>query len=89
MLASRQTPLLVGTMFCVLSFKDLTHRFLLTCGLYILSLFQRYQYAEACQVDLKLQSVEQDFISKNSVGEEVLSRMKSASDWRRGLLLSA
>ncbi|KAE9459388.1 hypothetical protein C3L33_08706, partial [Rhododendron williamsianum] len=49
-------------------------------------LHPRYRYVEAYQVDRKLQSVEQDFIANNSVGEEVLFRMKSASHWRAGLV---
>ena len=43
---------------------------------------------EAYQVDRKLQSIEQDFISKNSVSEEVTLRMRSVSHWRAGLVVS-
>ncbi|XP_012070039.1 E3 ubiquitin-protein ligase HOS1 isoform X2 [Jatropha curcas] len=57
-----------------------------TGSLLVVFYLQRYRYAEACQVDLRLQSVEQDFISKNTVSEEVLSRMRSASNWRTGLV---
>ncbi|KAL7210882.1 hypothetical protein ACSBR2_013873 [Camellia fascicularis] len=46
----------------------------------------RYRFVEAYQVDRKLQCVEQDFISKNSVSEVVISRMRSASHWRAGLV---
>ncbi|XP_058009511.1 E3 ubiquitin-protein ligase HOS1 isoform X2 [Hevea brasiliensis] len=57
-----------------------------TGSLLVVFYLQRYRYAEACQVDLKLQGVEQDFVSNNSVSEEVLSKMRSASDWRTGLV---
>lgn len=50
--------------------------------------FQRYRYSEAYQVDQILQNLEQEFISKNSVSEDVLSRMKSVSRWRAGLIVS-
>lgn len=50
--------------------------------------FQRYRYSEAYQVDQILQNMEQEFISKNSVREEVLYRMKSVSSWRTGLIVS-
>lgn len=50
--------------------------------------FQRYRYTEAYLLDLKLKTMEQDFISKNSVAEEVLSRMRSAIDWRGRLIVS-
>lgn len=51
-------------------------------SLLVVFYIQRYRYAEAYQVNLKLQSVEQDFISKNRVSEEVLSRMQSQIHWR-------
>ncbi|KAI8523011.1 hypothetical protein RHMOL_Rhmol13G0041300 [Rhododendron molle] len=54
-------------------------------SLLVVFYLQRYRYVEAYQVDRKLQSVEQDFIANNSVGEEALFRMKSASHWRVGL----
>ncbi|PON97717.1 ELYS-like domain containing protein [Trema orientale] len=47
---------------------------------------QRYRYSEAYQVDLRLKSLEQEFIAKNSVIEEVLIRMRSVSGWRAGLI---
>lgn len=50
--------------------------------------FQRYRYTEAYQVDLKLQTVEQEFISKSSDSEEVLLRIRSASQWRARLIVS-
>ncbi|CAL5441965.1 unnamed protein product [Camellia sinensis] len=55
-------------------------------SLLVVFYLQRYRYVEAYQVDRKLQSVEQDFISKNSVSEEFLFRMRSASHWRAGLV---
>lgn len=59
-----------------------------TGSLLVVFYLQRYRYTEAYQVDLKLRTVEQDFISKSSVGEEVLSRMRSASHWRSRLIES-
>lgn len=53
-----------------------------------LLLFQRYRYAEAYQVNLKLQSLEQDFLSKKLVGEEKSSNMQSQSHWRTELVVS-
>lgn len=58
---------------------------LLTC---ISFSFQRYRYAEAYQVNLILQSVEQDYILKNPVSEEVLSRMQSQIHWRTKFVVS-
>ncbi|GMP95741.1 hypothetical protein CsSME_00044665 [Camellia sinensis var. sinensis] len=56
-------------------------------SLLVVFYLQRYRFVEAYQVDRKLQSVEQDFISKNSVSEIVISRMRSASHWRAGLVV--
>lgn len=39
-------------------------------------------------MNLVLQKAEQGYISENSVGEDVLSRMKSTSHWRAGLVVS-
>ncbi|KAA8522197.1 hypothetical protein F0562_012870 [Nyssa sinensis] len=55
-------------------------------SLLVVFYLQRYRYIEAYQVDCKLKTVEQDFISKNPVSEEVLFRMRSASQWRAGLV---
>lgn len=55
-------------------------------SLLVVFYLQRYRYVEAYQVDRKLKDVEQGFIANNSVGEEALSRMKSASQWRAGLV---
>ena len=49
---------------------------------------KRYRYCEAYQVDLRLKSLEEEFIAKNSVSEEVLCRMRSVSGWRAGLIVS-
>ncbi|XP_062027506.1 E3 ubiquitin-protein ligase HOS1 [Rosa rugosa] len=55
-------------------------------SLLVVFYIQRYRYSEAYQVDQILKNLEQEFISKNSVCEEVLSRMKSVSGWRTGLI---
>ena len=55
---------------------------------HVLFLIQRYRYVEAYQVNLKLWSLEQDFISTDSVDEEVLSRMESQRQWRKELVVS-
>lgn len=55
-------------------------------SLLVVFYLQRYRYSEAYEVDRQLQSMEQDFISKNSVSEEMESRMKSISYWRAGLV---
>ncbi|CAL1375900.1 unnamed protein product [Linum trigynum] len=57
-----------------------------TGNLLVVYYLQRYRYTEACEVDAKLQHVEQDFISVNSIDEGVLSRMRSASHWRSALV---
>lgn len=53
-----------------------------------LILFQRYRYIDAYQVDRKLQSVEQEFISKGSISDQTFMRMRSISHWRTGLIVS-
>lgn len=57
-----------------------------TGSLLVVFYLQRYRYVEAHQVDRKLQSLEQDFISNNSVSKEVLSKFRLASQWRAGLV---
>ncbi|KAF5460151.1 hypothetical protein F2P56_020040 [Juglans regia] len=57
-----------------------------TGNLLVVYYLQRYRYTEAYLVDLKLKTLEQEFISNNSVGEEVLARMRSAMDWRGRLI---
>ncbi|KAK2981617.1 hypothetical protein RJ640_012899 [Escallonia rubra] len=55
-------------------------------SLLVVFYLQRYRYIEAYQVDRKVQSLEEDFISKNSASEAVAFRMRSASHWRAGLV---
>lgn len=57
-----------------------------TGSLLVVFYLQRYRYVEAYQVDRKVQSFEQDFISKNPVDEDVVNRMGSIRDWRAGLV---
>lgn len=54
----------------------------------LVALLQRYRYIQAYQVDLRLQKIEEAFVSENQVGEEVLSRMQSQSHWRKELVVS-
>lgn len=49
---------------------------------------QRYRYAEAYQVHLKLDKLEQKSISEDSIGEEALSRIRTISRWRVSLVVS-
>ncbi|KAJ4831606.1 hypothetical protein Tsubulata_015292 [Turnera subulata] len=60
-----------------------------TGSLLVVFYLQRHRYAEAYQVDTKLKSVEQDFISDNPISEEVSSKMRSASEWRATLVATA
>ncbi|XWS49134.1 hypothetical protein CRYUN_Cryun13aG0137500 [Craigia yunnanensis] len=72
------------------------HKCLLDCAtddpsttmgsLLVVFYLQRYRYVEAYQVNLKLWSLEQDFISTDSVNEEVLSTMESQRLWRKELV---
>ncbi|XP_047322075.1 E3 ubiquitin-protein ligase HOS1 isoform X2 [Impatiens glandulifera] len=55
-------------------------------SLLVVFYLQRYRYVEAYQVDQKLKRLEEEFISTNSLTEEVLSRMASLSQWRSGLV---
>ncbi|GJX78439.1 E3 ubiquitin protein ligase HOS1 [Tanacetum coccineum] len=57
-----------------------------TGSLLVVFYLQRCRYAEAFQVDQKLQSYEQDFISNNPVDEDVVNRMKTTQHWRAGLV---
>ncbi|KAI4327152.1 hypothetical protein L6164_019648 [Bauhinia variegata] len=57
-----------------------------TGNLLVVFYIQRYRYAEAYQVHLKLEKVQKDSISEGSVGQEVLSRVKTASHWRAKLV---
>ncbi|EOY24269.1 HOS1 [Theobroma cacao] len=72
------------------------HKCLLDCAaddpsttigsLLVVFYLQRYRYVEAYQVNLKLWSLEQDFIANDSVNEEVLSRMESQRQKRKELV---
>ncbi|GMH26652.1 hypothetical protein Nepgr_028495 [Nepenthes gracilis] len=55
-------------------------------SLLVVFYLQRYRYVDAYHVDQKLQTVEQDFISKNNLSGENLHSMRSASQWRAGLI---
>ncbi|KAI3868585.1 hypothetical protein MKX03_030754 [Papaver bracteatum] len=55
-------------------------------SLLVVYYLQRFRYIEAYQVDQKLQSLEQEIISKACIGEEVVSRIRSTSQWRAGLV---
>lgn len=60
----------------------------LTGNYWLFALLQRYRYIQAYQVDLKLQSIEESFVSENRIGEEAMSRMRSQSHWRKELVVS-
>jgi E3 ubiquitin-protein ligase HOS1 len=55
-------------------------------SLLVVFYLQRYRYAEAYQADCKLQTVEQNFISNNSLTKDVLVKMGSVSHWRSCLV---
>ncbi|KAJ0259503.1 E3 ubiquitin-protein ligase HOS1 [Hirschfeldia incana] len=55
-------------------------------SLLVVFYLQRYRYIQAYQVDLKLQKIEEAFVSENRIGEEVMSRMQSQSHWRKELV---
>ncbi|KAL3497540.1 hypothetical protein ACH5RR_040272 [Cinchona calisaya] len=55
-------------------------------SLLVVFYLQRYRYIEAFEVDRKLMIIEQDFISQNSVAEQILIRMRSTSHWRSALV---
>ncbi|XP_043722662.1 E3 ubiquitin-protein ligase HOS1-like isoform X2 [Telopea speciosissima] len=55
-------------------------------SLLVVFYLQRFRYIEAYQVDCILQSLEQDFISKTSIDEGIISRIRSVSHWRGGLV---
>ncbi|KAJ7944718.1 E3 ubiquitin-protein ligase HOS1 [Quillaja saponaria] len=57
-----------------------------TGNLLVVFYIQRHRYADAYPVHLKLQTMDQDYISENSVHEELLSRMTSTSHWRANLV---
>ncbi|CAH8361395.1 unnamed protein product [Eruca vesicaria subsp. sativa] len=55
-------------------------------SLLVVFYIQRYRYIQAYQVDLKLQKIEEAFVSENQIGEGVISRMRSQSLWRKELV---
>ncbi|MCL7029533.1 hypothetical protein MKW94_028096, partial [Papaver nudicaule] len=55
-------------------------------SLLVVYYLQRYRYIEAYQVNHKLQSLEQEILSKASIGEEAVSKIRSISQWRAGLV---
>nr|VDC89807.1 unnamed protein product [Brassica oleracea] len=57
-------------------------------SLLVVFYLQRYRYIQAYQVDLKLQSIAEAFVSENRIGEEVMSRMRSQSHWRKELVVN-
>ncbi|KAK9068026.1 hypothetical protein SSX86_012137 [Deinandra increscens subsp. villosa] len=57
-----------------------------TGSLLVVFYLQRYRYVEAYQVDRKLKSFEDDFISKNLIDEDVKNRMVTTQHWRAGLV---
>lgn len=73
---------------CILNIAYIVIHGYLKGANYFFFLFQRYRYVEAHQVDRKLHSLEQNFISDNSVSEEDLSKITLTSQWRAGLVVS-
>ncbi|GKV10832.1 hypothetical protein SLEP1_g22143 [Rubroshorea leprosula] len=55
-------------------------------SLLVVFYLQRYRYQEAYQVNLKLWNMEEEFISKEEINEEVLSRMQSQRQRRKELV---
>ncbi|KAF9626056.1 hypothetical protein IFM89_030724 [Coptis chinensis] len=55
-------------------------------SLLVVFYLQRFRYIEAYQVDRKLQSLEQDCISRSSISHEVESRIRTASQHRVALV---
>lgn len=51
-------------------------------------MLQRHRYIDAYRTDREIQTVEEDFISKNYIDEAVLCRMRSSAGWRAGLVVS-
>ncbi|KAK6117455.1 hypothetical protein DH2020_048782 [Rehmannia glutinosa] len=54
-------------------------------SLLVVFYLQRYRYTEAYQVDSKLQTLEEDFISKTR-NDEISYKVRSMSHWRKGLV---
>ncbi|KAI3408027.1 RING-type domain-containing protein [Psidium guajava] len=55
-------------------------------NLLVVFYLQRHRYSEAYQVDCELQRLEQEFASTPLASQDVLSRMQSASHWRKELV---
>ncbi|XP_076953163.1 E3 ubiquitin-protein ligase HOS1-like [Bidens hawaiensis] len=55
-------------------------------SLLVVFYLQRYRYVEAYQVDQKLQSLEENFISNKIVDDDVINRMRATQHWRAGLV---
>ncbi|KAL5551422.1 hypothetical protein UlMin_001598 [Ulmus minor] len=58
-------------------------------SLLVVFYIQRYRYSEAHQVNQILKNVEQEFLSKHSSSDEVISRMRLASGLRTGFVEKA
>ncbi|KAJ6963122.1 E3 ubiquitin-protein ligase HOS1-like [Populus alba x Populus x berolinensis] len=58
-------------------------------SLLVVFYLQRYRYVEAYHVHSKLKSMEQEFISQNSISGEALSRIRSASNHREELVVQS
>ncbi|CAH9134142.1 unnamed protein product [Cuscuta epithymum] len=57
----------------------------ITGSLLVVFYLQRHRYIEAYEIDRKLQTMEDNFISQNSLSETVLTRIRSINNWRTGL----
>ncbi|KAH9613687.1 hypothetical protein KSS87_000600 [Heliosperma pusillum] len=55
-------------------------------SLLVVYYLQRHRYVEAFHFNCKLQTVEEDFLCKNDVDEDVLHRMRDTACWRQGLV---
>ncbi|KAL8136643.1 hypothetical protein V2J09_002644 [Rumex salicifolius] len=55
-------------------------------SLLVVYYLQRHRYVDAYHVEHKLRTAEQEFLMKNNIREEVLSRIKSTGHWRAGLV---
>ncbi|KAL4565685.1 hypothetical protein LXL04_029788 [Taraxacum kok-saghyz] len=53
-----------------------------TGSLLVVYYLQRYRYLEAYQVDRKLQSIENEFVSRNPINDDVANRMSFIQRWR-------
>ncbi|CAL0314315.1 unnamed protein product [Lupinus luteus] len=57
-----------------------------TGSLLVVFYIQRYRYSQAYQVHIRLENIEQDYISKGSISEEFLPRLETAIRWRANLV---